>query len=124
MAQPNFVFILTDTQGVNVVGCYGRPELRTPCIDRLASEGIRFARAYTTCPVCTPARAGLFTGSFPHTAGAWGNDIPLGNTIKTMGQRFRDGGYRAAYIGKWHLSGQDYFDSGHLPRRLGRRILV
>jgi len=106
------VFIMTDTQGVNAVGCYGRPELNTPNIDRLAGQGLRFERAYTTCPLCTPARAGLFTGTFPHTSGAWTNEVPLGLNIKTVGQRLRDHGVHAAHIGKWHLDATDYFGSG------------
>ena len=115
MGQPNFVFIMTDTQGANVVGTYGHPELDTPHIDNLAENGVRFPRAYTTCPLCTPARAGIFTGIYPHTAGAWTNNLPLGDNIKTMGQRFRDRGYRTAYVGKWHLDGHDYFGTGICP---------
>jgi len=115
MERPNFVFVMTDSQGANVVGCYGRPELGTPCIDRLGSEGVRYARAYTSCPVCTPARAGIFTGTFPHTAGAWTNTVSLSDTTVTMGQRFRDAGYATAYVGKWHLAGHDYFDTGICP---------
>ena len=65
--RPNFVFIMTDTQATNVLGCYGHPELRTPCIDGLAAQGITFDRAYTTSPLCTPARAGLFTGAIRRT---------------------------------------------------------
>jgi uncharacterized sulfatase len=109
------VVIMTDTQGANVVGCYGRPEMRTPRLDRLASQGVRFERAYTTSPVCTPARAGLFTGTFPHTAGAWANSLPLGANIRTVGQRLQDRGFHTAYIGKWHLDGTDYFGSGYAP---------
>jgi uncharacterized sulfatase len=115
MSRPNFVLIMTDTQATNVVGAYGHPALCTPNIDRLAETGIKFARAYTTCPVCTPARAGLFTGIYPHTAGAWANNLPLGDNIKTLGQRFRDTGYATAYIGKWHLDGHDYFGTGICP---------
>ncbi|HOU15278.1 MAG TPA: sulfatase-like hydrolase/transferase [Anaerolineae bacterium] len=115
VARPNFVLILTDTQATNVIGAYGHPELRTPNIDRLAETGIKFERAYTTCPVCTPARAGLFTGIYPHTAGAWTNNLPLGDNIKTLGQRFRDAGYATAYVGKWHLDGHDYFGTGICP---------
>ncbi|MDF1512589.1 MAG: sulfatase-like hydrolase/transferase [Anaerolineae bacterium] len=111
----NFVLIMTDTQATNVVGAYGHPELLTPNIDRLAQTGIKFENAYTTCPLCTPARAGLFTGIYPHTAGAWTNNLPLGDNIKTMGHRFRDGGYDTAYIGKWHLDGHDYFGTGSCP---------
>jgi len=106
---------MTDTQATNVVGAYGRPELRTPNIDRLAQTGSLFNRAYTTCPVCTPARAGLFTGIYPHTAGPWSNNIALGDNIKTMGQRFQDAGYQTGYTGKWHLDGHDYFGTGICP---------
>lgn len=109
------VLIMTDTQGVNVVGCYGRPELHTPSIDKLASEGIRFDRAYTACPVCGPARSALFTGTYPHTNASWGNDMPLGANIKTVGQRLSDNGVHTAYIGKWHLDGTDYFGNARCP---------
>lgn len=116
MAKPRqVVLIMTDTQGANIVGCYGRPEMGTPHIDRLAAEGMRFDRAYTASPVCGPARSALFTGTFPHTNGSWGNDMPLGANIKTIGQRLRDQGVHNAYIGKWHLDGTDYFGSGRCP---------
>lgn len=62
MQQPDFVFIMTDTQGANIVGAYGHPELETPNIDKLARNGIQFEQAYTSCPLCTPARAGIFSG--------------------------------------------------------------
>jgi uncharacterized sulfatase len=113
--HPNFVLIMTDTQGANIIGTYGHPELETPNIDGLSQTGVKFTRAYTTCPVCTPARAGLFTGIYPHTSGAWTNNLPLGNNIQTMGQRFQGGGYRTAFIGKWHLDGHDYFGTGICP---------
>ncbi|MCU0522688.1 MAG: sulfatase-like hydrolase/transferase, partial [Anaerolineae bacterium] len=113
--RPNFVLIMTDTQATNVVGAYGHPGLGTPNIDRLAETGVKFGRAYTTCPLCTPARAGLFTGIYPHTSGAWTNNLPLGDNIKTMGQRFSDAGYATAYVGKWHLDGHDYFGTGQCP---------
>jgi uncharacterized sulfatase len=57
----------------------------------------------------------MFTGIYPHTAGAWANNLPLGDNILTMGQRFRDNGYRTAYVGKWHLDGHDYFGTGICP---------
>src|SRR5471032_1822739 len=113
--QPNFVVIMTDSQGANVIGCYGDKRMQTPCIDKLADQGIRFSRAYNACPVCTPARGALFTGIYPHSNGAWANEMTLFSDVKTLGQRLRDQGYRTAYIGKWHLSGQDYFDKGQAP---------
>jgi uncharacterized sulfatase len=113
--RPNFVFIMTDTQSASVIGAYGKPEVQTPNLDRLAAQGVRFDRAYTTCPVCTPARGAIFTGNYPHFNGAWANSLVPGVTIRNMGQRFRDNGYRTAYAGKWHLSGLDYYDTGICP---------
>ena len=115
MSKPNFVLIMTDTQGTNVIGTYGHPELATPNIDDLAKSGVKFTRAYTTCPLCTPARAGIFTGMYANLAGAWANNMPLGENVKTMGRRFRDHGYRTVYTGKWHLDGHDYFGTGICP---------
>lgn len=128
MPRPNFVFIMTDTQGANCLSCYERPalgnspaaepgglDLGTECLDRLAEEGVRFSRAYTTCPVCTPARSGIFTGLTPAVNGAHTNNLAPGWNIRHMGQHFRSEGYRAAYIGKWHLDGLDYFDTGVCP---------
>ena len=109
------VLIMTDTQSTGMVGCYGNPDMKTPSIDRLAAEGIRFGKAYTTSPVCGPARAGLFTGTYPHTSGSWGNDMAIGLNIKTVGQRLADAGMHTAYIGKWHLDGTDYFGNGRCP---------
>ncbi len=115
MQQPNFVFIMTDTQGANIVGAYGHPELNTPNIDQLARNGVKFERAYTTCPLCTPARAAIFSGIYSNLSGPWANNQPFSDTVKTMGHRFRDSGYRTAYVGKWHLDGQDYFGTGVCP---------
>jgi len=109
------ILIMTDTQRKDMVGCYGNPDMKTPALDKLAAEGIRFNRAYTCQPVCGPARSALFTGTFPHSNGSWGNCMPLGDTVKTVGQRVKDCGVRTAYIGKWHLDGGDYFGMGRCP---------
>jgi len=115
MGKPNFVIIMTDTQGADLVGCYGIPRVQTPRLDQLAEEGVRFSRAYTTCPLCAPARAALFTGNFSHMTGVFTNNLPMGDTMRTMGHRFQDKGYHTAYIGKWHLDGHDYFGTGVAP---------
>jgi uncharacterized sulfatase len=109
------VLIMTDSQGTNVLGCYGAQGCRTPNIDRLAEEGVRFERAYTTCPVCSPARGALFTGIYPHANGCWGNSMPLAENIRTIGERLSEAGYHNAYIGKWHLDAFDYFGTGECP---------
>ncbi len=113
--QPNFVIIFGETQGANVIGAYGHKGVQTPNTDRLAATGTLFTRGYTTCPLCTPARAGMFTGIYAHTSGPWTNNLPLGENIPTMGQRFQDAGYHTAYAGKWHLDGHDYFGTGQCP---------
>lgn len=69
MKRPNFLFVMTDTQATNMVGCYSGKPLNTQNIDSLAAEGIRFNSAYTCSPVCTPARAGLFTGIYANQSG-------------------------------------------------------
>lgn len=109
------VFIMTDTQRWDMVGCYGNPDMHTPSLDALASRGLRFDRAYTCQPVCAPARSAIFTGTFPHSNGVWANSMPLGDNVKTLGQRLTDNGVHCAYIGKWHLDGGDYFGLGRCP---------
>ena len=109
------VFIMTDTQRTDMVGCYGYPDMHTPAIDRLAGQGIRFDAAYTCQPVCGPARAAIFTGTYPHSNGSWANSMPLGDNVKTIGQRLHDHGFHTAYVGKWHLDGGDYFGVGRCP---------
>ena len=113
--KKQLVFIMTDTQRYDMVNCYKETGLSTPCLDALAADGVRYERAYTTQPVCGPARAGLFTGLFPACTGSWGNGMALGDNVKTIGQRLHDNGFRCAYIGKWHLDGTDYFGNGFCP---------
>src|SRR4051812_24462945 len=109
------IFIMTDTQRTDMLGCYGNADLKTPCLDRLAAEGLRFDKAYTCQPVCGPARAALFTGLYPHTNGAWGNSMAIGDNVKTLGQRLTDNGIHCGYLGKWHVDGSDYFGLGKCP---------
>ncbi len=109
------VFIMTDTTRKDMLGCYGNRNMQTPNLDALAKEGLRYERAYDCQPVCGPARSALFTGTFPHSNGVVSNNLPLGDNVKTLGQRLRDNGIQAAYTGKWHLDGGDYFGLGTCP---------
>jgi uncharacterized sulfatase len=115
MSPRQIVFMMTDTQRKDMLGCYADTGLATPRLDRLAAEGVRFEAAYTCQPVCGPARAALFTGTFPHVNGGWANCLALGDNVKTVGQRLADQGIATAYIGKWHLDGGDYFGLGRCP---------
>jgi len=109
------VFIMTDTQRHDMLSCYADTGLKTPNLDKLASGGIRFDKAYTVQPVCQPARAALFTGMYPSTCGSWTNSQGISDNVHTIGQRLRDKGIQTAYIGKWHLDGGDYFGLGKCP---------
>ena len=106
---------MTDTTRKDMLGCYGNPEMRTPNLDRLARQGIKYENAYTCQPVCGPARSAIFTGTFPHSNGMVTNSVPLGDNVKTIGQRLHDAGIHCGYIGKWHLDGGDYFGLGKCP---------
>lgn len=108
----NFVIIMVDTQNKSMVGAYGNPKMDTPNLDRLAREGIRFERAYTACPLCTPARASIFSGLYPQISGAYCNNTAPHKPVDLMGTIFRYYGFRAAYTGKWHLDGSAYFGYG------------
>lgn len=110
------VLIMTDSQRWDMVNCYRETGLKTPNIDRLAAEGIRCERAYTTQPVCQPARAGIFTGQYPHSVGSWTNSYGISDTAHSVGERLALDGVHTAYIGKWHLDGGDYFGSGKCPK--------
>ena len=69
MKKPNVIIILTDDQGYGDLGCMGAADLKTPRIDALANEGVRFTSMYAASPVCSPSRAGLLTGRYPGNAG-------------------------------------------------------
>lgn len=110
MSPPNVLFILTDQQRLSAVGCYGNTPCRTPHIDRLAREGVRFETAYTSCPVCTPARASLMTGLYPHAHGMRTNIndpdcliTELPDSPRLLSRRLGRAGYRCGFTGKWHM---------------------
>ncbi len=109
------ILIMTDTQRTDMVSCYKDIGIKTPCIDKIAKDGMRFTKAYTTQPVCGPARSAIFTGLFPHSNGVFANSIALAQNVKTIGQRLKDNGIHTAYVGKWHLDGSDYFGLGRSP---------
>ena len=109
------ILMMTDTQRTDYLGCYGNEDMKTPNLDRLAEEGIRFDNAYCCQPVCGPARSAMFTGEYPHINGSWGNTMTLSQLTRNMGERMEAKGYHTAYVGKWHLDGGDYFGFGECP---------
>jgi len=124
--RPNFLIILADDLGFSDIGCYGS-EIRTPNLDRLATEGIRFTQAYSAARCC-PSRAALLTGLNPHQAGMGGmvskpdeSEPPgpyqgyLNDRCVTLAEALRPAGYRAYMSGKWHVGEAPE----HWPRRRG-----
>lgn len=99
----NVVFVLTDQQKHRTLGCTGSPMASTPHLDRLAAGGLNFAQHITTSPVCSPSRAGIFTGQHITQHGLWGNGCALPETVRTVGHDFSDAGYQTAAFGKHHL---------------------
>ena len=100
--KPNLVFIFTDEQRFDTLSCYGNSRIQTPRLNRLAGESLVFENAYVTQPVCTPSRASILAGLYPHTTGCTANNIPLRTESRTIAEMVsRD--YLCAYYGKWHL---------------------
>lgn len=102
MKPRNLLFILSDEHQRDISGCYGNDIVKTPNIDRLAASGVRFTNAYTTCPICVPARASLATGRWVFDTGAWDNAHPYHGEIPSWGHRLMAAGHRVASIGKLH----------------------
>lgn len=119
--QPNIIFILVDDQGYYDLGCYGATEIKTPRIDAMAKEGMRFTDYYAAAPICSPSRAGLLTGCYPRRVGnhIWVHRADSATGIHpnelTLAELLKANGYATACIGKWHLG----FHEPFLPRNQG-----
>lgn len=98
----NLIILLSDEHGPRCLGAAGHPQVKTPNIDRLASEGTRFTGAYCTSPICVPARAGLATGLYPHQNHYWDNAFPYDGKIGSWGQKLIEAGHECVSIGKLH----------------------
>jgi arylsulfatase A len=119
--RPNIIFILVDDQGYYDLGCYGATEVKTPNIDALAKQGIRFTDYYAAAPICSPSRAGILTGCYPKRVGlaTWvqraDSKIGVHPNELTLAELLKSAGYSTACIGKWHLG----FEPEFLPRAQG-----
>ena len=128
--KPNVVFILVDDMGYGDLGCYGHPRAKTPVIDRLAKEGVRFTQHYANGPECSPTRTAFLTGRYQQRAGGLECAIGTGNVgryddaIRLAGQRqlglpakqvvlpsaLKPAGYVSGVFGKWHLGYEPQFN--------------
>jgi arylsulfatase A-like enzyme len=120
--KPNIIFILADDLGYGDLGCYGQQEIKTPHVDRMAEEGVRFTQSYAGCTVCAPSRSVLMTGQ--HTGHTWirgnagpsGERIPLRPEDVTVAEVLKDAGYATGIFGKWGLGEPD---TTGIPNRQG-----
>lgn len=99
----NLIIFLPDQQRADTIACYGGAKVHSPNLGKLASESIIFDRAYVTQPVCSPSRASLMTGLWPHTTGCTQNGGEIGPQFHVLTELLEDTDYRTAYMGKWHL---------------------
>lgn len=114
--KPNIIFILSDQQRWDTLGCYGQTLPVSPNLDLMANTGVRFEHAFTCQPVCGPVRATLQTGKYPTQVGCEINHRHLPLNADTLARRMNQAGYKTGYIGKWHLaSGPNRFDEGVDP---------
>lgn len=130
--RPNILLVLSDDHSVPHVGCYGNPDIKTPNLDRFAADGIRFDRAYVTCPQCVPSRASIMTGRSPVAVQMTRFSAPLAAEYKVFPEILRAAGYYSGVAGRtYHLDGaaggrqpaetRRVFEQHHLvtfPRRL------
>lgn len=106
--SPNVIIIFTDDQGYQDVGCFGSPLIKTPNLDQMAKDGMRFTNFYSASAVCSPSRAALLTGCYPPRVGVpvvlWpASKSGLSNTEVTIADMLKQKGYATQCIGKWHL---------------------
>jgi len=105
--KPNIVIFIADDMGWDDCGPYGNPTIRTPNIDRLARDGMRFDHAWLTASSCSPSRASILTGRYPHSTGCGELHLPWTKDAVLMTTPLRDAGYWAASVGKWHPWGEE-----------------
>jgi arylsulfatase A-like enzyme len=103
--KPNVLIIQPDQHRADIMGCAGNTMVKTPNLDKLAADGVRFTNAASASPVCCPFRATMQTGLYIHEHGVVENGIQLDYDIKGIAEIFVDNGYATGYIGKWHLDG-------------------
>ena len=104
-AKPNVILVMADDQGWGQTGYHNHPALKTPHLDAMAANGLRFDRFYAGGPVCSPTRATVLTGRTHDRTGVFDHGYALRLQEKTLGQAMKNAGYATGHFGKWHLNG-------------------
>ena len=130
--RPNLVVLLCDDLGYGDLQCYGHPHIKTPHLDQLAAEGIRFTNCYSAAPVCSPSRVGLLTGRSPNRAGVYDwipearkpaanrrEQVHMRASEVTIPQLLSKGGYQTCMAGKWHCNSEFNNDRQPQPGEFG-----
>jgi len=111
---PNLIYIMTDDHAAHAISCYGSKINKTPNLDRIAKEGMRFANCFCTNSICAPSRAVILTGKYSHINGVIDNAKEFDGSQQTFPKLLQKAGYETAIIGKWHLktdpTGFDYWN--------------
>ena len=121
--RPNILVIMSDQHSKHVLGCYGNEIMRTPHLDRLASEGMRFSNAYCASPVCCPSRMSFMTGRAPSRNLVWNNHQILNSAIPTWAHVLGIAGYETSLLGRMHFEGHDQYH-GFENRPIGEMFSV
>lgn len=117
--SPNIVVFLVDDMGWGDLGCYGNEIIKSPNLDKFATEGMKFTQCYSACGVCSPSRASILTGRTPYRNGVWrwipgGHSTHLRESEITFPELLKEKGYDTCHVGKWHLNG--IFNSDEQPQ--------
>ena len=120
--KANTIVFLSDNHAQSAAGCYGEAAIQTPAIDSLARRGMRFDQAYSTSPLCCPARAAIATGRYPHMSGYYDNVLAYDGRMPSWMHRARAADRTVVSIGKLHFR-SDEDDNGFSEERIPMHIL-
>lgn len=120
--RPNMILFIADDMGWRDCGAYGHPHIQTPNLDQLAKDGMRFDSAFLTCSSCSPSRASIITGRYPHNTTAQRLHWPLPGDQITFVELLTAGGYYTAAAGKWHLGNATKPKFSHVTTRMNQWV--
>lgn len=121
VTKPNFVIFVADDMGWGDSATYGHPLIKTPNLDKLASQGVKFTQCYSACGVCSPSRSAILTGRTPYRNGVWRHlsgkhEAHLRASETTYPELLKAAGYETSHVGKWHLLSLSQFNNPKYPQ--------